>query len=443
MLLHSNFNEYSFSDLKEFLAEYQYVFRVSLKSLCFWYPGIKHTYAKIPFGKHIWYDSQIVNMAVNRQLALAEKQPFAKISNPYLKGFIDGLVHLKNPYVRIYYMYRVLKPHYLNKFEQHLVSTDIDLDYGTYSFLDFSINYLREEIKESLPILEVLEDEYDLNKDSELITRLNQLWIAYQKSQLDDNYNNNSLLMMSVELTAKEHQRRLDKPERDVPVVQPQKNEVLDNTQIDLSNQDFKIAYLYANGYLELQASEIIASMIFEYFDTEWKIITDLSRQLYDECRHAQLCFRRMEELGGYLGQYTTSLLQWNYVHLGSNLVEKFIIQHRISEGTGTDASFNNVTRFREMGDEKTAKLYEFIGADEILHVKMGNKWIEHFLPDPIKRDEVINKTKNRIISYLEQEGYHIDFLSCVPVALEHRELAGFKAEEIKDIVLERNERCS
>ncbi|MGO5006476.1 DUF455 family protein [Bacillus wiedmannii] len=438
-----NKREYSFTELKQVLAEYQYVFKSGLQLLCLWYPEIKHTYVKLPLGKHIWYDAEIIDMTSKRQGALAEKQSYAKVENPYLKGFLNGLFQLKDPYTRLNYMYRYLKPYYLKRLEDHLLFTDAELDYGTYTTLNLSVIYLKKQIKESFPVLEALEEESTIDSEINLISKLNLLWLAYQKSQLDETYEDSSLINILDELNELKMPQMIVKPERDVPIVQPMKKDLLDNTKIDLSNNDFKIAYLYGNGYLELQASEIIASMIYEYFDLNWKMIHNLSRQLYDECRHALLCFNRMEELGGDLGQYTTSLLQWEYVHKGNNIIEKFIIQHRLSEGTGTDASLNNVVRFRDMGDEKTAKMYEFIGADEIQHVKMGNFWIEYFLPDLAERKKIIKETQDKIVSYLEKEGLPIDFLSCVPVALDHRELAGFKVEEINEIVQERDERCS
>ena len=56
---------------------------------------------------------------------------------------------------------------------------------------------------------------------------------------------------------------------------------------------------LYTNAYGELEAVEVLGRVLADARELPWPMRRDLFRQLWDEARHAEMSWRRMQELGG------------------------------------------------------------------------------------------------------------------------------------------------
>jgi uncharacterized ferritin-like protein (DUF455 family) len=181
---------------------------------------------------------------------------------------------------------------------------------------------------------------------------------------------------------------------------------------------------------IEVSATEICASMIVEHPEAPFELKLDLARQAYDEVRHAEALLARCIELGGALGASPIDFRIWRVYRSAESLVEALMLQQRIGEGFGLDIGSLEQTKWGgELGDERTARLFEYINSDETNHVALGNRWIRHLLdddPDQIAALEAKARDKMHAMGYLRV---------APRTWVEGRRLAGFTDDEIAEYV--------
>jgi uncharacterized ferritin-like protein (DUF455 family) len=131
---------------------------------------------------------------------------------------------------------------------------------------------------------------------------------------------------------------------------------------------------------IEIGAAEVCAKSILDGQDLPTAFAIDLSRQIWDEARHAAIIRRRMDEVGVQETRYTYSLCVWRKYHLGRSLAERIAIQHVVQEGNGFEDTISFLQELREVDDSQTAEAFEFILADEAEHVRLGNRWLRHLM---------------------------------------------------------------
>ena len=140
---------------------------------------------------------------------------------------------------------------------------------------------------------------------------------------------------------------------------------------------------LYTNAYGELEAVEVLGRALADARELPWPMRRDLFRQLWDEARHAEMSWRRMDDLGGA----PDPLPQAPPVILGvmaeiEDPIERLLVLQRVIEGRVVERHRLRVsTVARDLGDPVTARIYEYIVADERQHV--GNsEWIPKIVGD-------------------------------------------------------------
>jgi hypothetical protein len=130
----------------------------------------------------------------------------------------------------------------------------------------------------------------------------------------------------------------------------------------------------------------------------------DLFRQLWDEARHAEMSWRRMEELGGA----PDPLPQAPPVIHGimgaiADPIERLLVLQRVIEGRVVERHRLRVsTVARDLGDPVTARLYEYIVADERQHVGYS-QWIPRIVGDDPARIERLGQLQAACEARLEE----------------------------------------
>src|SRR4051794_37873076 len=144
---------------------------------------------------------------------------------------------------------------------------------------------------------------------------------------------------------------------------------------------------LYTNAYGEIEAAEVLGRALADARELPWPMRRDLFRQLWDEARHAEMSWRRMDDLGGP----PEPVPQAPPVILGvmaeiGDPIERLLVLQRVIEGRVVERHRLRVsTVARDLGDPVTARIYEYIVADERQHV--GNsEWIPKVVGDDPER---------------------------------------------------------
>jgi uncharacterized ferritin-like protein (DUF455 family) len=68
---------------------------------------------------------------------------------------------------------------------------------------------------------------------------------------------------------------------------------------------------LHQHMHNEMQSLEIAAQCLFDFPDKPWEIRMELARQCWDETRHTQMLYNRLQELGGHKGEFPVMNYEW------------------------------------------------------------------------------------------------------------------------------------
>lgn len=139
-----------------------------------------------------------------------------------------------------------------------------------------------------------------------------------------------------------------------------------------------KTIMLYFKRMREIDVPEMMASIISENPDKPWEYARDMTRQLWDEARHAM-----MGELGFVHLGIDWSTIPFNFTwSLGLNTKlssqERHAVLYTIEQGlmpktTGKEYEWEVAVA---TADPLTSLIQDYDWADEVLHAKIGRKWI-------------------------------------------------------------------
>lgn len=133
---------------------------------------------------------------------------------------------------------------------------------------------------------------------------------------------------------------------------------------------------------IEICAAEVCAMAIVSHPDLPAGLRVDLARQVSDEMRHCYMLLNRAAELGVEPFSIPYDVEVWDQLRPAETLLDRLTLEQRIGEGHGLDDTANMRDQFVARGDWRTAAVFDFITADEVIHVRSGNRWIRTLLDD-------------------------------------------------------------
>jgi uncharacterized ferritin-like protein (DUF455 family) len=154
--------------------------------------------------------------------------------------------------------------------------------------------------------------------------------------------------------------------------------------------------FMYAE--IEVPAIEVCARNIAEYGRTmPLAFMLDMSRQCWDEARHARLAERQLAKVGGQLGCYPFTNKVWLSYMKGATLAERLAIQQVIDEGAAMGSIENIINEATRVNRRHIADLLTHVLADETVHVSFGNKWIQHCSPTKAAAWDVVGRASRNL----------------------------------------------
>jgi uncharacterized ferritin-like protein (DUF455 family) len=146
----------------------------------------------------------------------------------------------------------------------------------------------------------------------------------------------------------------------------------------------------------EVVTVERMGKMLAEFPELPWEMRMDLAHQAWDEARHAEIVAKRIEELGGYIGQHPVYFFSWEYNENHPDPLARMAYGNRLSEHIACGRLKEWKDEASQAGDHKTAELLDYILADEIVHAKYGRDWIDILTKnDPARKKEVLAYAQN------------------------------------------------
>ena len=136
---------------------------------------------------------------------------------------------------------------------------------------------------------------------------------------------------------------------------------------------------------------ERLGRMLAEFPELPWQMKFEIARQIWDEARHGEALMRRLRELGGEFGDYPLNYWGWEVDVNRSDPLERLAISNTVFEREASKHLHHWIQIANETGDVESARVIEFLLADEVTHVQLGKKWIDECTKhDPERRARVL-----------------------------------------------------
>lgn len=198
----------------------------------------------------------------------------------------------------------------------------------------------------------------------------------------------------------------------------------------------------------EITSIDIAAQCLVDFPDAPWGLRLELARQCWDETRHVRVLGRRLQELGGYKGEFPISAFEWSVTVAIDNLPGRLATQNRTFEAGAMDIVGTLIRILRnDLKDEETARILEGILADEVHHVRFANRWIKRLIAEDkrvlmrvasaIHFLNTVNQRLQAKEGEIDAAGRRFESLDQrIPlVNVEDRRLAEFSDDEIQEIL--------
>ncbi|KZW03303.1 DUF455-domain-containing protein [Exidia glandulosa HHB12029] len=137
-----------------------------------------------------------------------------------------------------------------------------------------------------------------------------------------------------------------------------------------------RISMLHALANIEQWAWDIIArhGQAYPYMPTAF--FSDFARVALDESKHFSLLSARLEQMGSHYGALSVHAGLWDSAwETRDSLLARLAIIHLVHEARGLDVNPVTIAKFKNAGDDESARVLNIIHSDEITHVTAGHRW--------------------------------------------------------------------
>jgi uncharacterized ferritin-like protein (DUF455 family) len=129
----------------------------------------------------------------------------------------------------------------------------------------------------------------------------------------------------------------------------------------------------------ELQAAELMAWALLAFADAPREFRAGLVRIALDEIRHMHLYANAIARLGHSLGDFVVRDWFWERVPQSVDAASFVAVMGLGVESANLEHARAWTARFRDVGDEESARVQEIVGREEIAHVRFGARWFSFF----------------------------------------------------------------
>lgn len=347
---------------------------------------------------HLYLDGEHVGALRERVSEMRNPPPRMDVCpDPAIQAFFDELLTAEDTLEKVVGLYGVLKPTLVAAYRQHIDSANPLVDYPTRRMLRHILLDEDEIMHWGESAIEALTASTEEKAHAEQ-------WIAHLSAYLRAAGG----IMGDGERTGEITPSRIKAPFE--PDFFPQRDERFihqwnfvfpphEVARTDGVPADEKILALMCKRALEMDVPEAMARMIWEAKDQPWQYYRDMTRQVWDEARHAMMGTVYLEHHG----------INWREIplhpgfairlNLHMSAPEAHAVLYTIEQSlmpatTGKRYEWETASQTHD----DLAKLFQdFDWADEVLHVHIGRQWLLATLK--MTRDEAIQLGQDRATS--------------------------------------------
>ncbi len=398
-------NRFTVKENARRLANYRYTEIEILEMLGGWSMSVVEMPVKINFGYQMWDQAQTADALRKRMAELQMNPKKTHAPNDDFVRVCEEIWNTGDTLRRLVAVYRVLKPHLLAHYIYHLEATDAMADNPTQRILEPIIERTKKHIEWGQGMIENLANspekrrtalEWQTHLEEALVTvggatgrGADENWLPYTDVHEREEQSDRAAPWDKVTYSYSKKFPFVKAPARDqrwkvVPVheLPPAK---------PFANEAGRIYTLHTLLNNEVVTVERMGKMLAEFPDLPWEMRMDLAHQAWDEARHAEIVAKRIEELGGYIGQHPVYFFSWEYNENHPDPLARLAYGNRLSEHVACGRLKEWKDEAAKAGDQRTAELLDYILADEIVHAQYGRDWIDILTKEnPERRRDVL-----------------------------------------------------
>jgi len=139
-------------------------------------------------------------------------------------------------------------------------------------------------------------------------------------------------------------------------------------------------ALIHALTHIEFNAINLALDAVYRFRDLPDHYYGDWLQVADEEARHFGLLREHLRTLGYEYGDFPAHDGLWQMcLRTDHDPLVRMALVPRLLEARGLDANPAIVKKLRNIGDSRGEEILELILRDEIGHVRIGNRWYEHF----------------------------------------------------------------
>ena len=143
-----------------------------------------------------------------------------------------------------------------------------------------------------------------------------------------------------------------------------------------LGSVEGRVALVHAIAHIEFNAMNLALDAVYRFRDMPQDYYRDWMRVASEESTHFQLLSQRLAELGSYYGALPAHGGMWAMaVETDYDVMVRMALVPRVLEARGLDVTPPMLDKLSAVNDSATVLILERILAEEVEHVKIGNRW--------------------------------------------------------------------
>jgi hypothetical protein len=335
---------------------------------------------KCALSYHLWLDSQH-SLALRTRVAEMREPPLHldKVPDPKLGALLDEAIRAGNTVELLVGIYRVLKPELIRSFQKHLKETNPLIDQPTCRILKWNMQEEQEMVAWGEQAITAL-------TQTPAAAQLARSWEIHLRTFLEaaggipGDIDEPKEAKLPLPRSDGQPYEMDAAPQRDQRFFDCFNEAALIDTYFREDNLPLEERgyALYFKRLREMDVPEWMAPILYKTKGKPWEYYADVSRQLWDEARHAMMGEIGLYQAGVPFYTYpitvTASMsLNTEYTPFQSHLILWGIEQSLMPRETGKRFEWEMTLKG---ADPLLTTFQDYDWADEVLHVHIGRRWL-------------------------------------------------------------------
>lgn len=343
-------------------------------------PATSEWEVKCALGLHIWIDSEH-SLALRKRVSEMREPPLGldRVPDEKLEKWMDEAIRSRDTVELLTAVYVVVRPALVESMKRYIQETNPIADHPSWRLIRLMLKEEEEAVEWGLQAIQAVtsSNQQDEQRSHQWANHL----LAYLRFaggiHGDDSVDNTEL---PVQRSDGQPYEMDTEPKRDVRFRDNfNKSALIDKYYQDENlPTDERVYALYFKRLREMDVPEWMAPIIYKTKGQQWEYYTDLSRQLWDETRHAMLGEVGLYSLGVPFYKYPVDIvgsmsLNKDFKPIESHLLLWAIEQGLMNKETGKRWEWL-ISKQSDLPLAWTVQDYDW--ADEVLHAQIGRRWL-------------------------------------------------------------------